>query len=98
MIPAERHIAFELADQVPAKILYGRRWPIRFDSVEPLAAIADLITIVLAALFSGWLYSLKIAATNVDLSGYAGPAVLVSALFILIMKMRGMYKPDELLA
>lgn len=98
MIPAERHVAFELADQVPAKILYGRRWPIRLDSVEPLAAIADLITIVLAALFSGWLYSLKIAASSVDLSGYAGPAVLVSALFILIMKMRGMYKPDELLA
>lgn len=96
-MPVERNAVFELADRAPVRLLDGRRWPIRFDSTEPLAAVADFVTIVSAALLSGWLYSLG-TPSGAKFSGYAGPAVLVSALFILVMKMQGMYKPAELLA
>ncbi len=98
MMPAERQTLFELTDRAPAKLLYGRRWPISFYSTELLVIIADLATIVSTSLFSGWLYSLQRPGTGVHLSDYVGPAILVSALFILVMKMRGMYRPGKLLA
>lgn len=97
-MPAEPNVAFGLAESAPARLLYGRRWPIKFDSAEPLAAVADLVTIVSAALMSGWLYGLVTQKASIDFPGYVGPAVLVSALFILVMKIRGMYRPGELLA
>ena len=75
----------------------GRKWPIRYDSVEPLAIVTDLATIVLASVLSGLSYHVQESGTPGDVSKYFGSAILVSALFISLMKIRGMYRPTELL-
>src|SRR6267378_1473203 len=76
----------------------ARKWPIHYDSVEPLAIVTDLATIVLASVFSGLSYHLfQESGTPVDVGKSLGSAILVSALFISLMKIRGMYRPAELL-
>src|SRR5882757_8426820 len=95
-------IGVELSDGVSARGLEGlprggRKWPIHYDSVEPLAMVADLATIVLASLFSGLSYHLQESGTPGDVGKSLGSAILVSALFISLMKIRGMYRPTELL-
>jgi putative colanic acid biosynthesis UDP-glucose lipid carrier transferase len=75
----------------------GRKWPIHYDSVGPLAIVADLATIVLASVFSSFSYHLQESGTHGDVGKSLGSAILVSALFISLMKIRGMYRPTELL-
>jgi putative colanic acid biosysnthesis UDP-glucose lipid carrier transferase len=74
----------------------AQRWPIQYDSVEPLAIVADLATIVLASVFSGLSYHLQESGTPGDVGKSLGSAILVAALFISVMKIRGMYRPTEL--
>jgi putative colanic acid biosynthesis UDP-glucose lipid carrier transferase len=74
-----------------------RKWPIHYDSIEPLAAVADVVTIILASVFSGFVYHLHGTETPGDIGKSVGSAILVSALFISVVKIRGMYKPTELL-
>ena len=96
----ERHIGAEIADGVSARSLDGlplRRWPIHYDSVEPLAVVADLATITLTSVISGLVYQLYATGTLGDIGKSVGSAILVSALFISAMKIRGMYRPTELL-
>ena len=81
-------------DELPAG---ERKWPIHYDSVAPLAVVADLATILLASVFSEFLSHLYGAGTPGDVGKSVGSAILVSALFISVMKIRGMYKPTELL-
>src|SRR4051812_34701218 len=77
---------------------YGRRkWPIHYDSIEPLAMATDVATIVFASVLSSLLYHLQEAGTPLDLSKSLGAGILVSALFISLLKIRGMYRPAELL-
>ena len=57
----ERHIGVEISDDVSARGLDElprgeRKWPIHYDSVEPLAVVADLATITLASVISGFFY------------------------------------------
>jgi putative colanic acid biosysnthesis UDP-glucose lipid carrier transferase len=75
----------------------GRKWPIHYDSVELLAIVADFATIILASVFSGLAYHLQDPGTPGDIGKSLGSAMLVSALFISLMKIRGMYRPTELL-
>jgi len=76
----------------------GRKWPIHYDYVEPLAMLADIAVIVLSSLAAGLLYHVLQDTGTVDyVSKSLGSAILVSALFISLMKIRGMYKPAELL-
>ncbi len=74
-----------------------RKWPIRYDYVEPLAIAADIVTIAASSIFCGLLYHFQTAGTPGDIASYVGSAAIVSALFISWMKIRGMYKPAELL-
>jgi putative colanic acid biosynthesis UDP-glucose lipid carrier transferase len=95
-------IGLDLSDGVSARGLdeqphVGRKWPIHYDSVEPLAIVADFATIVLASVFSGLSYHLQESGAPVDVGKSLGSAILVSALFISLMKIRGMYRPTELL-
>ena len=96
-------IGVDLSDGVSVPALDGqpyggRKWPIHYDSVEPLAIVADLATIILASVFSGLSYHLlQESGTPVDVGKSLGSAILVSALFISLMKIRGMYRPAELL-
>src|SRR6266436_7156107 len=76
----------------------ARKWPIHYDSVEPLAIVTDLATIVLASVLAGLSYHLfQEPGSPVDVGKSLGSAILVSALFISLMKIRGMYRPTELL-
>ena len=96
-------IGVDLSDGVSVPALDGqshggRKWPIHYDSVEPLAIVTDLATIVLASVFSCLLYHLfQESGAPVDVGKALGSAILVSALFISLMKIRGMYRPAELL-
>ncbi len=72
----------------------ARKWPIHYDSVEALAIVTDLATIVLASVLAGLSYHLfQESGTPVDVGKSLGSAILVSALFISLMKIRGMYRP-----
>jgi putative colanic acid biosysnthesis UDP-glucose lipid carrier transferase len=76
----------------------GRKWPIRYDFIEPLAILADIATIVLSSVVAGLLYHYLQDTGTVDyVSKSLGSAILVSTVFISLMKIRGMYKPAELL-
>src|ERR1700681_2101494 len=95
-------IGVDLSDGVSARGLDeqphgGRKWPIHYDSLERLAIAADLATIVLASVFSGLSYHLQESGTPGDVGKSLGSAIHVSALFISLMKIRGMYRPTELL-
>ncbi len=90
-------------DAISARVLTerqreGRKWPIHYDSVEPLAIVADIATIVVSSVLSGLLYHhVQDPGTVNYVSKSLGSAILVSALFISLMKIRGLYKPAELL-
>src|SRR6266581_704184 len=74
----------------------ARKWPIHYDSVGLLAIMVDVATIVLVSVFCG-LYHLQGLETSSAIGKSLGSAILVSALFISLMKIRGMYRPTELL-
>jgi putative colanic acid biosynthesis UDP-glucose lipid carrier transferase len=74
-----------------------RKWPIHYDSVELLAIAFDFATIVLASVLSRLLYHLHESGTTGDVGRSIGSGILVSALFISLMKIRRMYRPTELL-
>jgi putative colanic acid biosynthesis UDP-glucose lipid carrier transferase len=75
----------------------ARKWPIHYHSVEPFAIAADVATITISSVLSGFLFHLQDPATANDVSKSLGLAILVSALFVSLMKIRGMYTPAELL-
>ncbi len=97
MHPAKQQIGLKLPDRVAIRGLRDRKWPIRYDSIERLAIALDFISIVSAAALSAWLFGLKASSGNFDLGKYLGPAVLISVLFISVMKLRELYKPTDLL-
>jgi putative colanic acid biosynthesis UDP-glucose lipid carrier transferase len=74
-----------------------RKWPVHYDSVELLAMVADVATIVLISLICGLCYQFQASGTPGEIGKSFGSAILVSALFISVMKIRGMYRPTELL-
>lgn len=74
-----------------------RRWPIRYKSIEGFAIFADLATILLASVLSTLLYNLHSGWTATDLGKAVGSAIVVSALFVCLLKIHGRYRPAELL-
>jgi Undecaprenyl-phosphate glucose phosphotransferase len=74
-----------------------RKWPISYDSVELITVVADVCMILAASIFAGVLYHYRVFGTPGDIIQYIGSATVVAALFISLMKSRGMYRPKELL-
>jgi Undecaprenyl-phosphate glucose phosphotransferase len=72
-----------------------RRWPFRYQSIEPLAILADFAAILLAGLLAALL--VRIEGNPVDLGKATGSVIVVSALFVCLLKNRGLYRPTELL-
>src|ERR1700716_1456233 len=98
----ERRIGVEVPDDVSARgldelPLGERKWPIRYDSIGPLAVVADLAIITLASAISEFFYPFHEIGTPGDIGKSVGSAILVSVLFISVMKIRRMYRPTELL-
>ena len=76
----------------------GRKWPIHYDVLEPLAIVIDIATIVVSSIAAGLLYHNLQDMGSLDyISKSLGSAILVSTLFTALMKIRGMYVPAELL-
>ncbi len=73
-----------------------RRWPISYSSVETAAIASDIIVILLSGILSGIVY--QIIGNAGEVAHYIGSAAIVSALFIILMKNRGLYNPAELLS
>jgi len=69
-----------------------KRWPIRYQAIEPLAVLADIAAILLSCVLSGAL------AGSPDPAKAVGAAIVVATLFVCLLKMRGLYRPVELLA
>jgi putative colanic acid biosysnthesis UDP-glucose lipid carrier transferase len=74
-----------------------RKWPIHYDYVEPLVIAADVATVTASSVLCGLFYHLQKPAAASSVSESLGLAILVSALFVSLMKIRGMYRPTELL-
>ena len=74
-----------------------RKWPISYDSVELITVVADACMILAASIFAGVIYHYRAFGTPGDIIQYLGSATVVAALFISLMKSRGMYRPKELL-
>lgn len=74
-----------------------RKWPISYNSVELIAVLADATIILTTSILAGVIYHFQAFGTSGDIIQYSGSAAVVAALFISLMKSRGMYKPTELL-
>lgn len=72
-----------------------RSWPIRYQAIEPLAILADFAAIFLASVVAAQLA--RIEGLPVDLGKATGSVIIVSALFVCLLKIRGLYRPTELL-
>jgi putative colanic acid biosynthesis UDP-glucose lipid carrier transferase len=97
-----RHIPASAASKVTSASfgpsLNGpRKWPIRYESIEWLAICTDVATILLASVLSAALYRIDGGWTAADFGKAVGSAIIVSALFVSLLKMRGMYRATELL-
>lgn len=75
-----------------------RKWPLRYDSVEPTAILIDAAIILSASILAGIICHYRAFGTAGDIIQYFGSAMVVAALFISLMRTRGMYRPKELLA
>jgi putative colanic acid biosynthesis UDP-glucose lipid carrier transferase len=95
-------VEFAQAGEVPtrdlAQILSNDtgKWPIRYEWVETAAIVFDVATIVSASVCASILYHLS-EGLHVELEQPLGSAILVAALFGLLLKCQGRYKPTELL-
>ena len=74
-----------------------RKWPIRYQSIEALAICSDLATILLASVLSTLLYHIHSVWIAIDFGKAIGSAIVVSALFVCLLKIYGRYRPNELL-
>jgi putative colanic acid biosynthesis UDP-glucose lipid carrier transferase len=74
-----------------------RKWPIRYQSVETFVICTDVATMLFASLLSALLSRILSGATASDLGQAVGAAIVVSALFVSLLKIYGRYRPAELL-
>ncbi len=74
-----------------------RKWPISYNSIEPLAIAADIAAIFLSSTVAGVVYQLERLGTSGFILQYIASAAAVSALFISLIVGRGLYDPAELL-
>jgi putative colanic acid biosynthesis UDP-glucose lipid carrier transferase len=88
----------EAVPAVPGQPYARRKWPIRYDSLELLTVASDFATVVLASVVASILYHFQESGTPLDFSKSFGAGILVSTLFVSLMKIQGMYNPTELLA
>jgi Undecaprenyl-phosphate glucose phosphotransferase len=90
-------LASAVAVSSPEGLRPERKWPISYGSVSAIAMIIDAVVIVSASVLAGVIYHYQAFGTSGDLMKYFGSATVVAALFISLMRSRGMYLPKELL-
>lgn len=72
------------------------RW-FRYDSIGTLVIAIDVVAIVAASVTSGLGYSTLMGDDTGEVSDFLALGVLFAALFVLLMQLRGLYRPIELL-
>ena len=75
----------------------GRKWPISYGSVGIVTIFADAVIILSASILAGIAYHAWVTGAPGDVVQYTGVAAVVAALFISLMRGRGMYRLNELL-
>jgi putative colanic acid biosynthesis UDP-glucose lipid carrier transferase len=90
----DQRVGAKLAGDLPAA--EERKWPIRYEYVEAATICLDVVTIALAGVCASALSQVDQTA-RLDLGQALGSAALVSALFGLLLKSQGLYRPTELL-
>jgi putative colanic acid biosynthesis UDP-glucose lipid carrier transferase len=73
-----------------------RKWPIRFQMIEPIVIFTDIAAIITASLLCGWVAGIDGEVFSPWKA--AGSAILVASLFVSLLKIHGLYRPMELLA
>lgn len=94
MSVADSALVSSLKEQSRAR----HKWPVSYDSIEFISVVADAVVIFSASTLGGVIYNIQAYGTPGDIVQYLGSAAVVAALFISLMKSRGMYKPAALLA
>jgi Undecaprenyl-phosphate glucose phosphotransferase len=74
-----------------------RKWPLRYEAIELLAICTDIVTILLASILSALIYWIDSGLTATNLGKALGSAIIVSALFVSLVRTNGTYRPTELL-
>jgi putative colanic acid biosynthesis UDP-glucose lipid carrier transferase len=98
MISARRNTEWVAPVAVPEQEVpcSGRKWPISYGSVGIVTIFADAVIILSAGILAGIAYHAWVTGTPRDVVEYTGVAAVVAALFISLMRGRGMYRPNEL--
>jgi putative colanic acid biosynthesis UDP-glucose lipid carrier transferase len=74
-----------------------RKWPISYESLDFATVLADAVIILSVGILTSTAYNVQAFGTTGDLGQHAGASAVVAALFIVLMKGQGMYRPAELL-
>lgn len=74
-----------------------RKWPISYETLDFATVLADALIILSVGVLAGTAYNIQAFGTTGDLGQHAGASAAVAALFIVLMKGQGMYRPAELL-
>jgi Undecaprenyl-phosphate glucose phosphotransferase len=74
-----------------------RKWPIRYKWIELVAVCADIVIVCLASIASLFLYQLCSGWIAAGFAHAVGSAIVVSAMFVSLLRVQGMYRPGELL-
>jgi hypothetical protein len=69
------------------------RWPISYRSIEVLAIIIDILIILSAGVLADAIYRLATTEFSSTSTDYAAAAAVIAALFLSLLKCRGLYKP-----
>ena len=74
------------------------RWPVSYRSIEVLAVIIDILIILSAGVLADTIYRLATTGFASEITDYPAAAAVAAALFVSLLKGRGLYKPMALLA
>src|SRR6516225_10725032 len=74
------------------------RWPVSYWSIEVLAVIIDILIILSAGVLADTIYRLATTGFASEITDYLAAAAVAAALFVSLLKGRGLYKPMALLA
>lgn len=98
MHTARRRFQFETAQDsgLANSPTQDRKWPVRYDSVELLALLADIATIVTASVIAAFAHKLLLGPPQ-ETSRLVGVALPISVVFVAIAKSCNMYLPKALL-
>src|SRR3954468_15034096 len=98
MHSSRRRLEFHAASVggVASSVARDRKWPVQYDSVQLLALLADITTIVVASLVAAFAHMLLIGTLQ-DITRLAGVALPTSVLFAAVAKSCNMYLPKALL-